>query len=108
MLSEQELVNKNRTVRTSKNVSGLVSLFNGCEVVRMVGLLGLLGFLDYIRGVFYFIGLPSVQSLNFSITSPSHASLETINISSHNLLSITDKLKLIKCVRPQMPNLRDS
>ena len=92
-------------------MSGLVSLLNGCQVVRMVGLLGLLGFLgflDYIRGVFYFIGLPSVQSLNFSITSPSHASPETINISSPNLLSITDKLKLIKCVRPQMPNLRDS
>ena len=27
----------------------LVSLLNGCQVVRMVELLGLLGFLDYIR-----------------------------------------------------------
>jgi hypothetical protein len=30
--------------------SGLVSLLNGFQVVRMVELLGLLGFLDYIRG----------------------------------------------------------
>ena len=30
--------------------SGLVSLLNGFQVVRMVELLGLLGSLDYIRG----------------------------------------------------------
>ena len=37
-------------MRESKNVSGLVSLLNGFQVVRMVELLGLLGFADYIRG----------------------------------------------------------
>ena len=34
----------------SKNVGGLVSLFNGFQVVRMVELLGLFGFVDHIRG----------------------------------------------------------
>ena len=33
----------------SKNVGGLVLLFNAFQVVRMVELLGLFGFLDYIR-----------------------------------------------------------
>ena len=37
----------------SKNVGGLVSLFNGFQVVRMVELLGLLGFVDYTKQWFY-------------------------------------------------------
>ena len=49
--------NKNRKVSASKNVSGLVSLLNGFQVVRMVELLGLLGLLDYIRGQGGLVGL---------------------------------------------------
>ena len=35
----EEPLNKNRKVSESKNVSGLVSLLNGCQVVRMMELL---------------------------------------------------------------------
>ena len=44
------MLNKNRKVNESKNVSCLVSLLNGFQVVRMVELLGLLGCVEYIRG----------------------------------------------------------
>ena len=40
----------NGEVSASKNVSGLVSLLNGCQVVRMMELLGLFGCVEYIRG----------------------------------------------------------
>ena len=39
----------NDKITVSKNMSGLVSLLNGFQVVRMMELLGLLGSLDYIR-----------------------------------------------------------
>ena len=45
------ILNKTRKVSADMNVSGLVSLLNGLQVVRTIKLLRLLGCVDYIRKV---------------------------------------------------------